>query len=115
MTDINRQRSTALSRCLAEIADGSLAARLRLEQAARVIATARRAADLAETGALRLPGGADAGRSGGERDRPPLGRRRHHRARICRDAARGRGRAPAARRAGLGAALRAGGPDRLAA
>ncbi|HWT09052.1 MAG TPA: hypothetical protein VN329_07795 [Roseomonas sp.] len=59
MTDSTRQQTAALSRSLAEMAEGGLAARIRLEQAARVVATARRAADLAAAGALRLPGTAD--------------------------------------------------------
>lgn len=55
MTETIRRQSAALARSLAEIAEGSLAARIRLEQAARLVATARRAADLAAAGALRLP------------------------------------------------------------
>jgi alkylation response protein AidB-like acyl-CoA dehydrogenase len=55
MNDSTRLQSAALARTLAEMADGSLAARIRLEQAARVIAAARRASDLAAAGALRLP------------------------------------------------------------
>ena len=42
------------------MAEGGLVARISLEQAARVVATARRAADLAAAGALRLPTTADA-------------------------------------------------------
>lgn len=59
MTNSTRLQSAALSRSLAEMAEGGLAARMRLEQAARVIASARRAADLAAAGALRLPGTAE--------------------------------------------------------
>jgi hypothetical protein len=59
MTDSTRLQSAALVRTLADMADGSLAARIRLEQAARVVAAARRAANLAATGALRLPNAAD--------------------------------------------------------
>lgn len=59
MTEDTRQQSAVLARSLAEMADGSLAARIRLEQAARVITAARRASILAATGALRLPSLAD--------------------------------------------------------
>lgn len=59
MTDSTRLQTAALARTLADMAEGDLAARIRLEQAARVIAAARRAADLAAMGALRLPGVAD--------------------------------------------------------
>lgn len=51
--------TTTLDRILAEIAEGNLADRIRLEQAARVITAARRAADLAAAGTLRLPSAAD--------------------------------------------------------
>ena len=51
--------TTTLDRILAEIAEGNLADRIRLEQAARVITAARRAADLAATGTLRLPSATD--------------------------------------------------------
>jgi hypothetical protein len=59
MTNSTRLQSVALSRSLAEMAEGGLATRIRLEQAARVIATARRASGLAAQGALRLPNLAD--------------------------------------------------------
>jgi len=55
MTMSTRMQTAALARALAEMAEGGLAARIRLEQAARVIVTARRAAELAAVGALRLP------------------------------------------------------------
>ena len=55
MTNSTRLQSAALSRSLAEMAEGGLASRIRLEQAARVVATARRAALLAGQGALFLP------------------------------------------------------------
>ncbi len=58
MTNSTRLQSAALARSLAEMADG-LAGRIRLEQAARVITTARRAAQLEAAGALRLPEMAD--------------------------------------------------------
>jgi hypothetical protein len=58
MTDLDRS-AAALARSLADIADGALADRIRLEQAARIIVTARRAAGLAATGALALPSVAD--------------------------------------------------------
>jgi hypothetical protein len=52
----DRHTQTAiLTRTLAELAEGRLPERIRLEQAARVIVTARRAADLAAEGALALP------------------------------------------------------------
>ncbi len=60
MTVSTRLQTAALTRTLAELAEGSLAARIRLEQAARVILAARRAGELAAEGALRLPGTADA-------------------------------------------------------
>jgi hypothetical protein len=60
MTDSTQIRAAALSRVLAELAEGDLAARIRLEQAARVIVAARRATVLAAQGALRLPAGTDA-------------------------------------------------------
>jgi hypothetical protein len=60
MTDSARLQSAAFLRSLAEMADGSLAARIRLEQAARVITTARRASVLAAAGVLRLPNLPDA-------------------------------------------------------
>lgn len=60
MTNSTRLQTAALTRSLAEMAEGGLAARMRLEQAARVIATARRAAELAMQGALRLPATTDA-------------------------------------------------------
>lgn len=59
MTDFFRLQSAALARSLAEMADGSLATRLRQEQAARIVSAARRLADLAAAGALRLPPIAD--------------------------------------------------------
>ncbi|MBR0673459.1 hypothetical protein [Neoroseomonas soli] len=55
MTVSTRTQSAALARTLEEIAAGGLAARIRLELAARVLVTARRAAELAASGALRLP------------------------------------------------------------
>jgi hypothetical protein len=55
MTDSTRA-AASLARSLADIAEGSLANRMRLEQAARVIVAARRASQLAATGALALPG-----------------------------------------------------------
>lgn len=55
MTISTRIQAASLARALSEMAEGGLAARIRLEQAARVIVTARRAADLAAAGALRLP------------------------------------------------------------
>jgi len=55
MTDFARLQTAALTRTLAEMAEGSLAARIRLEQAARVVRAARHASELAATGALRLP------------------------------------------------------------
>jgi len=60
MTVSTRLQTAALSRTLAEMAEGSLAARIRLEQAARVIIAARRAGELAAEGALRLPATTDA-------------------------------------------------------
>lgn len=60
MTVSNRAQTAALSRILAELAEGDLAARIHLEQAARVIRAARRASELAATGALRLPATTDA-------------------------------------------------------
>ena len=59
MTISTRTQTAALARTLEEIAGGGLAARIRLELAARVIVTARRAAELAAAGALRLPALAD--------------------------------------------------------
>lgn len=59
MTNSTRLQSAALSRSLAEMAEGGLPERMRLEQAARVIATARRAGELAAAGALRLPNAGD--------------------------------------------------------
>lgn len=59
MTDSSRTQTAILARTLAELAEGGLAERIRLEQAARVIVTARRAADLAAAGAIRLPSVAD--------------------------------------------------------
>lgn len=55
MTDYIRLQTATLARTLADMADGSLATRLRLEQAAHVLSAARRLADLADAGALRLP------------------------------------------------------------
>ncbi len=46
--------TTTLARAIAEIADGALADRIRLETAARVVATARRAAAQAPLGAAAL-------------------------------------------------------------
>jgi hypothetical protein len=59
MTVSSRTETAALARILAELAAGGLAERIRLEQAARVIVAARRAADLAAAGAIRLPSAAD--------------------------------------------------------
>lgn len=59
MTVSKRTQTAALARALAEMAEGGLPARIRLEQAARVIVTARRAATLAAEGALRLPAVSD--------------------------------------------------------
>jgi hypothetical protein len=58
MTDSNRSAAT-LARSLADIAEGGLPDRIRLEQAARIIVTARRAAGLAAVGALAVPSVAD--------------------------------------------------------
>lgn len=55
MTIASRAQTDILNRALAELAEGSLSDRIRLEQAARVIVTARRAAALAAAGVLRLP------------------------------------------------------------
>lgn len=55
MTVSSRTQTAALARTLADLAGGELPERIRLEQAARVIVTARRAADLAAAGAIRLP------------------------------------------------------------
>ncbi|MBR0680627.1 hypothetical protein GXW74_09020 [Roseomonas eburnea] len=55
MTTSKRTQTAALARALAEMAEGGLAERIRLEQAARVIVMARRAAELAAAGGLRLP------------------------------------------------------------
>jgi hypothetical protein len=57
MTD--SYRAAALGRSLAEIAEGGLSDRIRLEQAARVIVAARRAARLAQDGAIAMPSVAD--------------------------------------------------------
>ncbi|WP_244407423.1 hypothetical protein [Roseomonas fluvialis] len=54
MTDSTRA-TAILARSLADIAEGGLAHRMRLEQAARVIVAARRASHLAAAGALALP------------------------------------------------------------
>ena len=59
MTDSNRAAAT-LARSLFDIAGGNLADRMRLEQAARVIVAARRAAMLGSAGALALPATTDA-------------------------------------------------------
>lgn len=59
MSVSKRTQTAALARALAEMAEGGLAARIRLEQAARVIVTARRAAELAAAGELRLPSVSD--------------------------------------------------------
>jgi hypothetical protein len=59
MTIFARTQTAALARTLADLADGGLPDRIRLEQAARVIVTARRAARLAEAGTLALPSVAD--------------------------------------------------------
>ncbi|WP_198378592.1 hypothetical protein [Neoroseomonas rubea] len=52
---VNARDSNALARAIAELAEGCLDDRIRLEQAARVIVTARRAARLADAGAIALP------------------------------------------------------------
>lgn len=49
--------AASLARSLADIAEGSLVNRMRLEQAARVVLLARRAARMAAAGALALPAG----------------------------------------------------------
>lgn len=59
MTISTRRQAATLARTLADLAEGGLADRIRLEQAARVIVAARRAATLAEAGALALPSVAD--------------------------------------------------------
>lgn len=59
MTIFACSQTAALTRILADLADGGLPDRIRLEQAARVVVTARRAARLAEAGALALPSAAD--------------------------------------------------------
>ncbi|WP_137127778.1 hypothetical protein [Roseomonas sp. HF4] len=59
MTIFACTQTAALARTLADLADGGLSDRIRLEQAARVVVTARRAARLAEGGALALPSAAD--------------------------------------------------------
>jgi hypothetical protein len=59
MTDSSRIAAAALARTLAEMAEGTLADRIRLEQAARVIVTARRAAALVAAGAIAKPAAAD--------------------------------------------------------
>jgi hypothetical protein len=59
MNAITRIQTAALSRTLSDLADGSLADRIRLEHAARVIVAARRAAALAAAGAMTLPSLAD--------------------------------------------------------
>jgi len=59
MTAFARTQTAALARTLSDLADGGLPDRIRLEQAARVIVTARRAARQAEAGALVLPSAAD--------------------------------------------------------
>jgi hypothetical protein len=55
MIESTRLQTAALARTLADMAEGDLMAHIRLEQAARVIAAARRATGLAAMGALRLP------------------------------------------------------------
>lgn len=60
MTVSTRLQTEALTRTLAEMAEGGLAARIRLEQAARVVTVARRASELAAEGAMRLPATSDA-------------------------------------------------------
>lgn len=55
MTDASRTQTAALNRTLSGLADGSLNDRLRLEEAARIIVAARRAAALAAGGAITLP------------------------------------------------------------
>ena len=59
MTD-SKRAATTLARSLFDIAGGNLADQARLEQAARVIVTARRAATLGAAGALALPATTDA-------------------------------------------------------
>ncbi|MBB5690309.1 hypothetical protein GXW77_06855 [Roseomonas alkaliterrae] len=58
MTTDRHSQTAVLARILAELAEGRLPERIRLEQAARVIVTARRVADLAAQGALALPSAA---------------------------------------------------------
>ena len=59
MTTTSRIDSAALARTLADLAEGGLQDRIHLEQAARVILAARRAARLAEAGTLAQPSAAD--------------------------------------------------------
>lgn len=59
MTAKTRTDTAALARILADMAEGGLQDRIRLEQAARVIMAARRAALLADAGAIVLPSAAD--------------------------------------------------------
>lgn len=59
MTVSARTQTAALARTLADLAEGSLAERIRLEQAARVIVAARRAAALVQAGALQAPPATD--------------------------------------------------------
>jgi len=59
MTVFARTQTAVLARTLADLAHGALPDRIRLEQAARVIVAARRAAKLAESGALTLPSATD--------------------------------------------------------
>jgi hypothetical protein len=56
---VNARDSNALARAIADLAEGSLADRIRLEQAARVIVTARRVTRLADAGAIALPSATD--------------------------------------------------------
>lgn len=59
MTMTNRIPANPLARTLAEIADGALPERVRLEQAARILVTARRASALAALGAITTPRAGD--------------------------------------------------------
>lgn len=59
MTNPNRTETAALARILATLAEGDLHERMRLEQAARVIVAARRAARLGDAGAIVPPSASD--------------------------------------------------------
>ncbi len=58
MTVSDHAQATSLNRTLLDLAEGGLPDRIRLEQAARIIVTARRAAMLAGAGSLNLPAAA---------------------------------------------------------